>query len=184
MVFDIPFHSVILFNLQLPRCIKEIRRGGGWLGGYLKLNTIPLLVCLAISIPPLAFLFFFKSNVFYFLKENSFFSFLSCCLQFISQNVNVPSWYCTLAPRNAIGIAKLFGVLWLLCSFYPSILADLFMNKFCMLYKAKCKLRYYHSQFYEILIVRSWCSPCHIYVLVDSRVLYVRKQLNGNKNST
>lgn len=98
MAFDIPFHSVTLFYLQLPRHIKEILGGGARWVFEVQYNTPFSIPC--NFHPSRCFFIFFKSNVFYFLKENVFFSFLSHCLQFISQNANVPSLCCTPAPKK------------------------------------------------------------------------------------
>ena len=123
-----------------------------FLWDYWKLKRIPSLIFFGIAIHATDF---GKSIVFHLLKENVFSSFLSCSLQLLSQNVNIASLCGTPAPRDVSRIAKLFSVLGLFCSIYPSLLADRPMNKFCMLYKANCIVRYCHSWFYEILIVRS-----------------------------
>lgn len=79
-------------------------------------NTFFLIFCgIAISI-------IFKVKYVLLFKGKFISLFLSCCLQHISQNVNMPLCCCTLAPGNVICMAKLFRALSLLCSIYPASL--------------------------------------------------------------
>lgn len=154
-----------------------------FLRGSLKLR-ISTVVSFGIATSTTDFFFFFKSNVFDFLKANVFSSsypaasdsfhkmwtflhYVADWLQEMSSELQSYSVSCDCFAVFTQVPLQIYPWINFACSIKLTAFTDM----------AICS-------FYDILIVRSWCFPCHIYVLVDSRVFYFRKQLNGNRNNT